>query len=68
LIIADSVTYTHHHVHHTTTMTNVTKAQAAYEEALAAYKAVPSRSRKLKYQAAQRLHAAMEAVKAAQAC
>ena len=41
------------------------EAQLQYDEALAAYLAIPSRSRKLKHQAAERLHAAKEALKAA---
>jgi hypothetical protein len=42
-----------------------TQAQAQYDAALAAYWAIPSRSRKAKHAAAERLVAAGEALKAA---
>jgi hypothetical protein len=41
------------------------EAQHQYDDALAAYLAIPSRSRKLKHQAAERLQAAKEVLKAA---
>jgi hypothetical protein len=43
----------------------ITEAQSQYEKELAAYQAIPSRSRKLKHAAAERLCAAMKALKAA---
>ena len=46
-------------------MTVIVDTQSQYDAALADYRSIPSRSRKLKHAAAERLHAAREALKAA---
>jgi len=45
----------------------IIEAQLQYDKALADYRAIPSRSRKLKHAAAENLHAARQALKAATA-
>jgi hypothetical protein len=46
-------------------MTVIVDTQSQYDAALADYRSIPSRNRKLKHAAAERLHAAREALKTA---